>query len=315
MFNKLNEWKERIEAFRERVQTGEKKSSRWKKRWEKISSKAYVFMGVFTIAGLLFFNYSRLFFSDDSPIVDSGVGEVSKTKIGSSEVEVVSRKINNSTGYAELLLHVDESSDQVNKEYVSFAGEVKKEQPIETKLQPISEDYYLIQLRNVPKKWKVLAIDFGYNATPKAPVNVDQIEEEKQAKQNRRSQQSTFYWDARRSKSTEELKEKNTEQYVADVISLEEKETENRQKLLVTNRKNIDKEIEKIDQNVRREKQEAAYKVGQEKEDSKNKISRLENEKEKYSQAKKDIHEEQNLLKEKLKKLKERKGKLEEKSE
>lgn len=59
-------------------------------------------------------------------MLDSGIGEISKTKIGSSEAEIVSRKINNSTGYAEVLVHVEESSDQVHKEYVSFAGEVKK---------------------------------------------------------------------------------------------------------------------------------------------------------------------------------------------
>lgn len=307
MFNKLNEWKENVEVYRDRIQSGEKKSGRWKKRWHKYSSKLYLFMFFLTVSGFVFFNYSRLFFKDDSPLLDSGIGEISKTKIGSSEAEIVSRKINNSTGYAEVLVHVEESSDQVHKEYVSFAGEVKKEQPIETKLIPISENYYLIQLHGVPKNWKTIGIDFGYNATQKAPTTVEQIEEQSQQKQTDRSQQTSFYWDVRKSKTDDDLKEKPRVKYLADVIVIEEKATRDKQKLLAKSTEKIDSEIVRIDEKVKQETEELIYKVGKEKEDSQTKIAQLEREKDKYIEAKSGIKKEEKLLDEKLEKLKERK--------
>ena len=201
--------------------------------------------------------------------MDSGIGEISKTKIGASEAEIVSRKINNSTGYAEVLVHVEESSAQVHKEYVSFAGEVKKEQPIETKLIPISENYYLIQLHGVPKNWKTIGIDFGYNTTQKAPTTVEQIEEQNQQKQTDRSQQTSFYWDVRKSKTDDDLKEKPRVKYLADVIVIEEKSTRDKQKLLAKSTEKIDSEIVRIDEKVKQETEELIYKVGKEKEKKK----------------------------------------------
>lgn len=164
MNEKINSFKERLENFRDRVQSGEKKSNKWKKIWQNYSSKLYLFMGVLTIFFYCFFAFSRNFFEDDSPLKDSGVGQESVTKIGSSEVTILSREVNEKTGYAELFLYVDDGKDLVNKEYVVFAGEVSKQQSVKAKLVPLIDNYYLVQLKNIPKKWQLLAIDFGYNS-------------------------------------------------------------------------------------------------------------------------------------------------------
>ncbi|EOI6023838.1 hypothetical protein ACMUVT_003063 [Enterococcus faecalis] len=94
MFDKINEWQERIETFREQVQSKEKKPRKIQSKFQKHTSKFYILMCVFTICGYLFFSFSRSIFKDDSPMLDTGIGVASKTKIGSSEVEILSRKVN-----------------------------------------------------------------------------------------------------------------------------------------------------------------------------------------------------------------------------
>ena len=52
MFNKLNEWKENVEVYRDRIQSGEKKSGRWKKKMAQIFFKIisiYVFFNSFWV--------------------------------------------------------------------------------------------------------------------------------------------------------------------------------------------------------------------------------------------------------------------------
>ncbi|NBJ47120.1 hypothetical protein C6N01_12970 [Enterococcus faecalis] len=307
MFEKINELKDYLVNYRDRAQSGEKKSNNWKMIWQKCSTNFCLFMSIFTLSFFLFFNYSRLFFEDDSPLIDSGVGEVSKTRIGSSNVEIISRKINNDTGYAELLIYIEESSDQVHKEYVAFAGETKKKQRIQTKIQSISENYCLVQLYEVPKNWKEISIDFGYNATEKAPTTIEQIEEQNRQPINDKSQQASFYWDARKSQSTKDLTEKTKEKYLIDVIDIEEKLTKQKQKLLVDNAKKIDEEIKKIEQKIDQEQQELVYKVGKEKDNSQYKIYQLNHDKDRYFETKDSIEKEEVFLSEKLEKLKKRK--------
>ena len=102
MFDKINEWQERIETFREQVQSKEKKPRKIQSKFQKHASKFYILMCVFTICGYLFFSFSRSIFKDDSPMLDTGIGVASKTKIGSSEVEILSRKVNEDSGYGEV---------------------------------------------------------------------------------------------------------------------------------------------------------------------------------------------------------------------
>ncbi|EGO5845706.1 hypothetical protein HKH47_002292 [Enterococcus faecalis] len=310
MFDKINEWQERIETFREQVQSKEKKPRKIQSKLQKHASKFYILMCVFTICGYLFFSFSRSIFKDDSPMLDTGIGVASKTKIGSSEVEILSRKVNEDSGYGEVLFSIEDGNDQVHKNYVAFAGESKSKQQIKNDLQEISTGYYLLKLNGIPKEWKEIIIDFGYNEEKKAPTSIEQIEEETEEKQKNQSQQTTFYWDVRKSKNSPDLKEKPKENYELEVIKIEEKEVGKQQKILAENSKKIDEEIKLIEEKIATEKQELFYKVGEEKEDGEEIVRGLEREKETYLETKKKIAEEQELLEEKADKLAEKRNKI-----
>ena len=311
MNEKINTLKERLENFRDRVQSGEKKSNKWKKRWQKYSSKLYLFMGLLTMVGYCFVAFSRNFFEDDSPLKDSGIGQANVTKIGSSEVTVLSREVNEKTGYAEIFLHVDDGKDLVNKEYVVFAGEVSKQKTVKAKLVPLIENYYLVQLTNIPEKWQLLAIDFGYNAEKKAPTSVNQVDDKQAKTVKNNSQQATLYWDVRKSKTNEKLTEKPKENYLIYVISEEEKETKGRQAKLATSQEEIEEEVNKIYDKIDQYSEEIQYKVGKEKEETQEEIDRLKRDVEKYDKASDEIKNEQKLMAEKLKKLAEKKQSIE----
>lgn len=242
---------------------------------------------------------------------DSGIGQANVTKIGSSEVTVLSREVNEKTGYAEIFLHVDDGKDLVNKEYVVFAGEVSKQQTVKAKLVPLIENYYLVQLTNIPEKWQLLAIDFGYNAEKKAPTSVNQVDEKQAETAKNNSQQATLYWDVRKSKTNEKLTEKPKENYLIYVISEEEKETKGRQKKLATSQEEIEEEVNKIYDKIDQYSEEIQYKVGKEKEETQAEIDRLKRDIEKYDKASDEIKNEQKLMAEKLKKLAEKKQSIE----
>ena len=198
----------------------------------------------------------------------------------------------------------------MHKNYVAFAGESKSKQKIKTDLQEISTGFYLLKLNGIPKEWKEIIIDFGYNEEKKAPTSIEQIEEETEEKQKNQSQQATFYWDVRKSKNSPDLKEKPKENYELEVIKIEEKEVGKQQKLLAENSKKIDEEMKLIEEKIATEKQELFYKVGEEKENGEEIVRGLEREKETYLETKKKIAEEQELLEEKADKLAEKRNKI-----
>ncbi|EGP4986326.1 coiled-coil domain-containing protein [Enterococcus faecium] len=296
--DKILELKEKILDYREQVQSKSRSKSKLSKKVEKNSSRLYVFLFVLTIVGYLFFFFSRNIFVDDSPIIDSGTGTMSTQKIGDINVQVLSREINPSNHYGEFLFEVEGDQLNTNREFQAVVSEEKNKTQLKSKLMKIYDNYYVLQVETIPLDWKNLVVDFGYVETDLADFDL-----ENSTKQKEKTLQTTFNFDYRKVKETNDLEKKSKQDYVIEMTQEQIEQTLKTRNKADKTIEELTEETKKIDQKIRENREEIEYKTGEEKEEYEQANQRLESQKQKYEDKIKEINETKKSLEEKRQKL------------
>lgn len=281
MNEKIQEIRERIINYREEVIAGSRTSILQGKFSARHSSKFYVFMAFLTVFGTFFFLTSRLMFSDDSPINDSGIGLESAVKIGDTQVEIYSKSYNQKTGYAEIIFTTTNEETNTSREYQSYVGEKKNNVALDSKLLHLFDDYYLLQVENIPRNWRTLVIDFGY-VDEKIDLTKDvNITENKEPK----NQQTVFYIDYRKIENDDNLAKKKSISYVAELTEKRIQEIISQRNSMLDLEEKLEDEITKVEKKIEENEGELPYQIGEDKEKLVQANEKLEKEKEKYRSA------------------------------
>lgn len=296
--DKFSELKEKIFDYREQVQSKSRSKSKFSKKVEKISSRLYIFLFVLTIVGYFFFFFSRNIFVDDSPIIDSGTGTMSIQKIGEINVQVLSRKVNPSSHYGEFLFEVEGDQFNTNREFQAVVSEEKNKTQLKSKLMKIYDNYYVLQVENIPVDWKKLVVDFGYVETDLADFDL-----ENSTKQEEKTLQTTFNFDYRKVKETNDLEKKSKQEYVIEMTQEQIEQTLKTRNEADKTIEELTEEMKKIDQKIKENREEIEYKTGEEKEEYERANQRLESQKQKYEDKIKELNETKKSLEEKRQKL------------
>lgn len=296
--DKLLEIKEKILEYREQVQSKSRNKSKFRKNIEKYSSKIYVFLFALTIVGYVFFFFSRAIFVDDSPIIDSGIGTMSKQKIGDINVQILSREVNPSSHYGEFLFEVEGDQLNTNREFQAVVAEGKTRTQLPAQLIKIYDNYYVLQVENIPVSWKNLVIDFGYVETDLSDFDLENPTKEKE-----KTLQTTFEIDYRKIKEANDLEKKSKLDYVIEMTQKQIEETLKSRNEIDQSVEEMTEEIEKIEQKILENNDELVFKTGEEKEEYEQANQRLLSQKQKYEAKINELNETKQILEEKRKKL------------
>ncbi|OTN84052.1 hypothetical protein A5819_003602 [Enterococcus sp. 7E2_DIV0204] len=269
----------------------------------------YYVMLFLTVSGLVFIVSSRQIFGDDSPIIDAGTGKKSAQSVGSSEVTVIEKQMNPKTRYGEVLLRIEQPVTQVGIKYETVVGENATKQLVTSKMTNIHDQYYLIQLENIPTKWKQLVVDFGYTSKEKPQINMnyltDNVEDILKDRQEK-TEQVTFIFDYRKMAESTDVKPKSTNQYIIKVTSLELSNVEKLMKKAAENRSSFEKEIRLLNEKMEELEQKKSYETKEQIKQLDQEINRVKSEINSYNQAIVELDKQTDSLEEKKQKLIER---------
>lgn len=219
----------------------------------------YYFICGFTIFGLMFFFGSNALFSDAKKEVRStNLNEIQH--MNSLNAKLISRQYNPLTKTIEYIVYAEDGSNIDNKEIVFELREQKNPNIIiETRKQIIDKNYYVV-LAKVPKKWNVLSLSMGYKVDDLSqdPEDISVKDIDHNDKNKTLMSVIRFYSDRDDIKESSFLKEKGHKEYLGSILDLEVQF--------------INKEIVSLGKQIEENKQTIT--------DAKNKINELESAKE-----------------------------------
>ncbi|EEU17303.1 predicted protein [Enterococcus faecalis ATCC 4200] len=213
----------------------------------------YVGMLIVTIFGLVFILASRSIFGDDSELIDAGTGKQSAVTVGTTEVMIVEKGINPDTNYGEILLRVAQPVIEVGITYEAVVGENETKTIVPSTLSKIYDQYYLLQIKEVPNNWRQLVVDFGYTSAEKPKLNVSyDVEnlEEILKKEKDKTEQATFIFDYREMVENTKLAKRNTNDYIVKVTEIEIKNIDELVGKIEEDRQLLRKEIQLFESKI-----------------------------------------------------------------
>ena len=269
----------------------------------------YVGMMFLTIFGLVFIIMSRSIFGDDSVIIDAGTGKSSVVTVGSTEVMIVKKVINPNSQYAEIILRVDQPVTEVGISYEAIVGENEAKTLVSSKLTKIHDQYYLLQIENIPKKWRQLVVDFGYTSVEKPKLNtnydVEHIEEILK-KEEEKTEQATFVFDYREMKADTTLSEKSNDAYIIEVTETEIKNVDQLLKKIDEDCELLQKEIQLFERKIEELEEQKVFQTEEQVKQTDSEIENVKREITSYETAITDMEKQSLTLTEKKQKLIER---------
>ncbi|MBW9325264.1 hypothetical protein FG877_17230 [Enterococcus casseliflavus] len=280
-----------------------------KRNWANRESLFYIGMLLLTLFGLVFILASRSIFGDDSELIDAGTGKQSVVAVGSTEVMIIEKTINPETNYGEILLRVDQPVTEVGITYEAIAGENETKMLITSKLSKIYDQYYLLQLNEIPKNWRQLVIDFGYTSAEKPRLNISyDVEnlEEILKKEEQKTEQATFIFDYREMAENKKLVERTTDDYIVKVTEIEIRNVDELVQKIEADRKVLQKEIQLFESKIEELEEQKPYLTEEQIKQTDSEINRVQQEISSYEAAITDMDKQETGLQEKKQKLIER---------
>ncbi|NKC68499.1 coiled-coil domain-containing protein [Vagococcus fluvialis] len=260
-----------------KLQEGVNKVKHFGQQLKKMTDKFYLFMLFFSIVGALFFLNSRSLFEDDSDIIDSGIGIENQLNVGQSKIEIIDRKLNSKTQYAEIFLKLHQPVTDVKSNFDAVSGEKSTSTQVNTKVIPLEDSYYIIQLKDVPKDWKLLVVDMGTTGKDfvNLSFNLDDISLDDEDKEEEKTDQTTYYIDYRNMPIDDELEPQTVNGYLQHTTLLEIEKID--KKISETNKKvtQTEEEIELLRQKIEEVESGKKYQTEEQKTKSDNDISSL----------------------------------------
>ncbi|HBG9712602.1 hypothetical protein [Enterococcus faecium] len=261
------------------------------KKWKKISSffieqadRFYRFALFFTISLALFFAIPSILLGTEKDLADTPIGVSHSINLKGITLTQLERGYNEQTHYAEILLKADGKMPEGGK-LEMVASESKTEQKVSHKLIRLTENYYLIQLENIPSKWKSIVIDIGVVSPTNPnfqPKNINDLFEtygQKEAKSDEETVQDALFMNRKKVPIDNQAKPQNEEKYLEKCLRLQIEESE---KLIKTNKvlirqsenyiSGLEKEIKELEAEKRYETKTEIESTNQEIQDRQSKI-------------------------------------------
>ncbi|EHR4850937.1 hypothetical protein KUB85_001273 [Enterococcus faecalis] len=296
-----------IDVFKQLIVSSTTRSN--KRNWANRESLFYIGMLLLTLFGLVFILASRSIFGDDSELIDAGTGKRSLVAVGSTEVMIIEKTINPESNYGEILLRVDQPVTEVGITYEAIAGENETKMLISSKLSKIYDQYYLLQLNEIPKNWRQLVIDFGYTSAEKPKLNISyDVEnlEEILKKGEQKTEQATFIFDYREMAENKKLVERTTDDYIVKVTEIEIRNVDELAQKIEADRKVLQKEIQLFESKIEELEEQKTYLTEEQIKQTDSEINRVQREISSYEVAITDMDKQEAGLQEKKQKLIER---------
>ncbi len=255
----------------------------------------YLISGVIVL-GLIFFLLSGTVFNKDIKVRSTNLNEIQVSN--SLNAKILSRQYNPLTHAIEFIVCANDPTNFDGKE-LSFElrEQANTNETIETRFKLIDKDYYIV-FAKVPKKWSVLSLSLGYKSSDNTYEN--ELDNKSDLNQNTLLSIIRIYSDVNDIKTNSLMKEKSSEQYFEEIISIEIK--------------NLNKEIDALEKKNNSEKDKIK--------DAKIKIEELEADKKYQTESEQNltstnignlenvISNAENLIKENEKNIKELKDKV-----
>ncbi|KGL46345.1 hypothetical protein EP56_01780 [Listeriaceae bacterium FSL A5-0209] len=162
-FEKLKEWwqnltdLEKREAARRYDKTGERRFKFLKKKWSKfLYTMAGLTVVVFLLTfGCIIFNLNKI------EVTDSGHGAKTVQRMAGTSLFLVDRMYEPKTHQAAFLFQIEREALYQKQPIELRVGERKTQVELPSEWIPISDEYGLVLIQDVPEDWRQFMIDIG----------------------------------------------------------------------------------------------------------------------------------------------------------
>lgn len=227
----------------------------------------------FTVCLGLFFAIPSFLFGTEKDLADTPIGVNYRLQLDDVTLTQLERGYNEKLHYAEILLKVDGRMPE-GGELKMLASESKTEQKVVHQLIPLTEKYYLIQLKQIPSNWKSIVIDIGIvsptnpNFEPKSIDDLFETYGQKRNAQNEETVQDALFMSRRKVPIDAQVKPQNKANYLAKALELQIDES---QKLIQENQELIrqrEQAIEELEKEIHALEAERKYETQTEMEET-----------------------------------------------
>lgn len=265
------------------------------------NNKSVGYYMLFLVIALMtvFFFTSRLLLPDDTPILNTQIGQ--PVPFGKTSELVLERwEYNSVKNFMEVEVGIENFAEILEKEIKIEAitrKDTKKSLPIEVKLQ--TNDKYVLKIKNLPEDYHTVGLRFSFEEVTESGSG-------ETAEQSTEKNEAMIYADYRKIKVNDKLKEKSKTEYLRASI---EREIENTEKDI----KDLDEKIEKniqekyaLNRSITTLNEEMKYQIESEKQKTIGTINR-------YETKKSDLERENEQIRMTQEELGNKRDKLEEK--
>lgn len=208
----------------------------------------------FTLGMVMFFAIPSILFGTEKDLADTPIGVNHSLSLNDLTLTQLERGYNEKTHYAEILLKADGTMPEGGK-LEMIASESKTEQEIPHHLIRLTENYYLIQLSQIPENWKSIVIDIGIvsptnpDFDPKSIQDLFENYGRKEVDPDEETVQGALFMNRKKVPEDSQAKLQNEDKYLAKCLELQIKESE---KLIQTN-KDLIRQSQKFIEGIERE--------------------------------------------------------------
>lgn len=255
-----------------------------KKIIAKNAVQMYRFMAMFTVFVMMIFAIPSFLFGSEKDNADTKIGVDNRIKIGNLQLTQIKRGFNPKNNYGEIFLKL-EGRFPDGGELKMVSTEAKTEETVEYNLIKLTEDYYLIQLIDIPEKWRTVVIDIGV-VSPNSPElkakSLDDVFAEygkKKDPEEELTEQDTIFFGRKGVPEDQGATKTNKNKYLEECLSLQQEESrslikENNQLIVESKEliKGLEKDIKQLEDRKQYETKSEIVKTDSEIANKKSKI-------------------------------------------
>ncbi|WP_088816334.1 MULTISPECIES: hypothetical protein [Listeria] len=212
---------------------------------------------------------------------DSGVGVPSQLALNTTTVQMISRQYNPHNQYLEILVQAKSEDFQWNEKLETIVTEGEEKQRLPHTFLRVTDQYYVLGVKNVPADWHVIYIDVGLIVAPEnrqVDVDLGNLLGEKGAQ--KQADGTTVYQDLwtlnhEKTKRDVTLQPKTESDYVIQYTQLEIQESQKLIQKIDTYMANVKKEQKRVKNEIEKLQQEERYQTETEIENTEDTIHNL----------------------------------------
>ncbi|MBC1814131.1 hypothetical protein HCA60_16695, partial [Listeria booriae] len=256
------------------------------KRQEKASylgGKTKYFYYITAVITILCFGFLgfKIITYQESLDADSGTGVNSELSLNSTTVQMISRHYNPNNHYLEVLIQAKSESILLNEKLETIVTEGKQKTRLSHQFLHVTDQYYVLSVKNVPEDWSVIYIDVGLIVTPEnKQIDVDVSNLLGGENKEKKVDGTTIYQDLwvlnhSKTKTSSKLHPKTESAYIIQYTDLEIQESQTLIRDIDTYIKQVKKDEERVKKDIADLQKAERYQTESEIEKTEDKIHQL----------------------------------------